>query len=106
SGQPHPLDRGRHPGEMAPKGHEWQTRRQPALQLYSDFAITVCRSLGIVMRLPLRQSSGLVGSLLALAKLDLPVPDYSPLSRRSRTLAIDLGVARSANSERSRHLVI
>jgi len=80
--------------------------KKGASLLYSDFAITVCRSLGIVVRLPLRQSIGLVGSLLALAKLDLPVPDYSTLSRRSRTLAIDLCVARSASSERSRHLVI
>jgi hypothetical protein len=77
--------------------------KKGASPLYSDLAITVCRSLGIVMRLPLRQSIGLVGSLLALAKIDLPVPDYSTLSRRSRTLTIDLGVARS---DRPRDVVL
>jgi hypothetical protein len=83
--------------------------KKGASLLYTDFAITLCRSLGIVLRLPLRQSSGLIGSLLALAKLDLPVPDYSTLSRRSRQIAVDLGVARSAGSDRAqepRHLVI
>ena len=80
-----------------------KTGKRGASPLYSDVAITVCRSLGIVLRLPLRQSIGLVGSLLALAKLDLPVPDYSTLSRRSRALEIDLGVPQSA---RPRHLVL
>jgi hypothetical protein len=77
--------------------------KKGASPTYTDLAITVCRSLGIVLRLPLRQCSGLVGSLLALAKLDLPVPDYSTLSRRSRTLEVALPVARS---EHPRHLVL
>lgn len=93
-----------HPDQQSKK-----SSRRGARPLYSDFAITVCRSLGILMRLPLRQSMGLVGSLLALAKLDLPVPDYSTLSRRSRALAVDLCVAGSAGAdrpERPRHVVI
>src|SRR5690349_10571000 len=76
------------------------------IPVYSDVAITVCRSLGIVLRLPLRQSMGLVGSLLTLAKLELPVPDYSTLSRRSRTLETDLCAARSDRAEEPRHLVL
>jgi Transposase DDE domain len=41
-----------------------------------------------VFHQPLRQTEGLVGSLLELMGLDLPVPDHSTLSRRSRTLAV------------------
>ncbi len=37
---------------------------------------------------PLRQTEGLVSSLLELMGLDLPVPDHTTLSRRSRTLAV------------------
>ena len=37
---------------------------------------------------PLRQTEGLVSSLLELMGLDLPVPDHSTLSRRSRTLVV------------------
>ncbi|MGF7213637.1 IS5 family transposase [Skermanella aerolata] len=45
-------------------------------------------TLRAVFRLALRQTEGLVGSLLELMGLDLPVPDHSTLSRRSRTLAV------------------
>ena len=43
-----------------------------------------------VFHQPLRQTEGLVGSLLELMGLDLPVPDHSTLSRRSRTLTVAL----------------
>jgi hypothetical protein len=39
-------------------------------------------------RLALRQTEGLIGSILQLLGLDLPVPDFSTLSRRARTLAV------------------
>ncbi len=45
---------------------------------------------------PLRQTEGLVGSLLALTGLDLPVPDHSTLSRRAGTLVM-APVARTAS---------
>jgi hypothetical protein len=86
--------------------HEGKSGRRGASPTYSDFAITVCRSLGIVLRLPLRQSIGLVGSLFTLAKLDLPVPDYSTLSRRSRTLAVALAVRPPRPEAPPRHLVL
>jgi IS5 family transposase len=41
-----------------------------------------------VFHQPLRQTEGLVSSLLELMGLDLPVPDHTTLSRRSRTLAV------------------
>ncbi len=40
--------------------------------------------------MPLRQTTGFVGSLLRLAGSDWPVPDYSTLCRRQRTLKVSL----------------
>src|SRR3954471_20899862 len=45
-------------------------------------------SLRAVFRLALRQTEGLIGSILQLLGLDLPVPDHSTLSRRAETLAV------------------
>ena len=63
---------------------------------YSDLAIETSLILRAVFHQPLRQTEGLVGSLLELMGLDLPVPDHSTLSRRSKTLSIDRQ-ARSAS---------
>jgi Transposase DDE domain len=41
-----------------------------------------------VFRLPLRQTEGLVGSVIRLLGLDLAVPDHSTLSRRAETLPV------------------
>ena len=41
-----------------------------------------------MFRLALRQTEGLVGSILALLGLDLAVPDHSTLSRRAETLKV------------------
>jgi hypothetical protein len=50
---------------------------------YSDLAITTALTLRAVFRLPLRQTEGLIGSILQLLGLDLPVPDYSTWRNRS-----------------------
>jgi Transposase DDE domain len=55
---------------------------------YSDLAIAVALTLRAVFRLALRQTEGLIGSILALLGLDLAVPDHSTLSRRAETLAV------------------
>ncbi len=60
---------------------------------YSDLAIETSLILRAVFHQPLRQTEGLVGSLLGLMGLDLPVPDPSTLSRRARTLAMPPQVA-------------
>src|SRR3954463_10068497 len=52
---------------------------------YSSLAITTVLSLRAVFRLALRQTEGLIGSVLQLLGLDLPVPDSSPLSRGAET---------------------
>jgi hypothetical protein len=46
---------------------------------YSDLAITTALTLRAVFHLPLRQTEGLIGSVLQLLGLDLPVPDFSGL---------------------------
>ncbi|MBC7211438.1 IS5 family transposase [Hoeflea sp.] len=53
--------------------------------LYSDVAIETTLTLGMVFGLRLRQSEGLLSSVLDIMRLDLPVPDHTTLSRRART---------------------
>ena len=55
---------------------------------YSDLAITTGLTLRAGFHLPLRQTEGLIGSVLQLLGLDLPVPDYSTLSRRAQSLEL------------------
>ncbi len=45
---------------------------------YSDLAITTALTLRAVFHLALRQTEGLIGSILQLLGLDLPVPDFPP----------------------------
>ena len=58
--------------------------------VYSDAAIQACLTIKVLFGLPLRQTTGFVASLLRLAGLDWPVPDYSTLCRRQRTLKVML----------------
>src|SRR5215204_4502709 len=53
---------------------------------YSALAIRTALTLRAVFRLALRQTEGLIGSILQLLGLDLAVPDHSTLSRRAATL--------------------
>ena len=50
---------------------------------YSDLAVETSLILRTVFHQPLRQTEGLVGSLLGLMGLDLPIPDHTTLSRRA-----------------------
>jgi hypothetical protein len=63
---------------------------------YSDLAIATTLTLRAVFRLALRQTEGLIGSILQLLDLDLPVPDHSTLSRRAETLEVPRPKAGSA----------
>ncbi len=55
---------------------------------YSGVAIATALTLRAVFRLALRQTEGLIGSIIALLGLDLAVPDHSTLSRRAETLEV------------------
>jgi hypothetical protein len=62
---------------------------------FSDEAIQFCLSIKCLFSLPLRQAMamGMAQSLLGLAGLDWPVPDYSTVSRRQKTLQVAIEVA-------------
>src|SRR3954465_15534990 len=55
---------------------------------YSALAMATALTLRAVFRLPLRQTEGLIGSILALLGLDLAVPDHPTLSGRAETLQL------------------
>lgn len=57
---------------------------------FSNATIQFCLSVKVLFKLPLRQTAGMVASLLRLAGLDWPVPDYSTLCRGQRTLAVQI----------------
>ena len=55
---------------------------------YSPLAILTALTLRAVFRLALRQTEGLIGSIIGLLGLELRVPDHSTLSRRAKTLEV------------------
>ena len=55
---------------------------------YSDLAITTALMLRAVFRLALRQTEGLLTSLLQLLGLELPVPDHSTIARCARSVRL------------------
>jgi hypothetical protein len=80
-----------------------QSGKRGASQTYSDRAVEICLSIRTLLHLPLRQTEGFVGSLLSLAGLPLPVPDYTTLSRRLKDLRVSLAVT---PSRKPRHIVL
>ena len=71
---------------------------------YSALAITTALTLRAVFRLALRQTEGLIGSILRRLGLDLAVPDHSTLSRRAETL--ELPKPRSSPGSGPMHLLV
>lgn len=65
---------------------------------FTDAAIQACLTLKALFGLPLRQTTGLVASLLELAGLDWPVPDFSTLSRRQKGLAVAIPYRQSTGA--------
>ena len=55
---------------------------------YSSLAILTALTLRAVFRLALRQTEGLIGSIIGLLGLALSVPDHSTLSRRAKTMEV------------------
>ena len=73
---------------------DWKADREPqqgAQWIFTDGAIETCLQIKMVYGLTLRETEGFVESLFALLGLeDLPVPDYTTLSKRQGDLDIDL----------------
>lgn len=75
--------------------HEGCPGRPP---VFSDAAIQFCLSIKVLFKWPLRQAAGVVASLLRLAGLAWPVPDYSTLCRRQKTLTVQIPYRRAGGS--------
>jgi hypothetical protein len=70
---------------------------------YSALAITTALTLRAVFRLGLRQTEGLIGSIIHLLGLELAVPDHTTLSRRAATLPLS---ARPRATSEPLHLLV
>src|SRR3954467_7342056 len=73
---------------------------------YSPLAILTALTLRAVFRLALRQTEGLIGSIIHLLGLTLAVPDHSTLSRRAEMLDVPRPRARSAAGNAPIHLLV
>lgn len=69
------------------------TGRRGRQQTYSDTAIQTCLTMKVLFGMALRQTTGFVESLLRLIDLDWAVPDFSTLSRRQKTLKVNIPTA-------------
>src|SRR3954454_18191484 len=75
--------------EEAVAAWEAEPRTTPGGQPhYSSLANTTALTLKAVFRLALRQTEGLIGSIIGLLGLDLAVPDHTTLSRRAETVEV------------------
>jgi hypothetical protein len=63
--------------------------------VFSDAAIKFCLTIKVLFKLPLRQTTGRVASLLKLADLNWAVPDDTTLCRRQKTLAVQIPYRRA-----------
>lgn len=70
--------------------HAGKTGKRGRPETFSDAAIQTCLTLKVLFGLPLRQTVGLVESLIQMAGLDWPVPDYSTLCRRQARIAVQV----------------
>jgi hypothetical protein len=71
---------------------------------YSPLAIVTALTPRSVFRLALRQTEGLIGSIMRLLGLDLPVPDHTTPSRRAEGL--DVPRPRSSPDTEAMHLIV
>lgn len=58
-------------------------------------AVQLCLTLKVIFGLPLRRTVGPVESLIRIAGLDWPVPDYSTLCRRQARIGVKVPYRRS-----------
>lgn len=88
------VERGNIEFWMDPKTlKKWKAKLQGKkgrAQLYTDLSIKITLQFGKVFHQKLRQTEGLVKSIFKAASIELPVPDYSTLSKRAGQLAIRL----------------
>jgi hypothetical protein len=72
---------------------QWTAPRRKTrggLSKFSNMAITMGPTLGVVYKLPLRQTQGLMRSIAKLLRLEVPVPGFSTLSRQGLGLTLPM----------------
>ena len=79
--------------DMAWRGPRTGGNGRPAV--FSDAAIQFCLMVKVLFGLPLRQTTGTVESILSMAALDWPVPDFSTLSRRQKRITVQISNRRA-----------
>lgn len=72
-------------------------------KIYADIAIETALTLRSLWKFPLRMVQGFLQSIFTLMKVDLPIPNYTTLSRRAEKLEVDI---KAKPSSEPRHLVI
>ena len=72
-------------------------------KVYANAAIECALILKSVFHLSLRATQGFLGSVVTFMRLELPVPDYSTMSRRQAGLAVSLPPASRSGA---RHVVV
>ena len=70
--------------------HTGKTGKRGRPETSSDAAIQTCLTLKVLFGLPLRQTVGLVESLIQMARLDWPVPNNSMLCWRQARIAVQV----------------
>lgn len=73
---------------------QWQSIGPQGQARYADIAIETCLMLRASFKMALRQTEGLMDSVLTLMKLTISVPDHTTVSRR----AVGLPVMKSASA--------
>lgn len=63
--------------------------------VFSDAAIQFCLMVKVLFGVPLRQTTGMVASILSMARLDWPVPDFSTVSRRQKRITVQVSSRRA-----------
>lgn len=81
-------------------------RRPGGVVHFSDAVIEIMLSIKNLLRLPLRQAQGFVESILKRLNLNFPVPHYSTISRRAKTLSIKIKSSKKVDFSRPVHLLI
>jgi len=82
--------------EVASNWNQQSENKRGGQKIYSGWAIETCLLLRKLYHLPLRQTEGFVKSIFGLLHIQLPVPCYTTLCRRSNGLAVNLGATKGA----------
>ena len=69
--------------------------KRGASPFYSEIAIETINIIRLVFKLPLRQTEGFVHSIINMMKLNLAIPNFTTISRRIKTLKVQLRVPKA-----------